>query len=384
MSEKKIVFINQASGYLTIDIINAFVKTNEFEQVALISGIIREQDIAIDSSVRWSKINLYDRRSAARKFFTWLTATFRIYFLLLTKYRKFEIFYITIPPFAYLLSLVLPNRFSVLIFDVYPDVLSIYGVKETNFLYRRWVKWNNLLFSKAYRIYTIAEGMKCLVAQYVNAERIHVIHNWSGLTNLVEEDKQKNPFIKENELEGKFIVQYSGNIGYTHNTEILLDIANVLVAEKDLVFVIIGRGEKFYSLQERIKDEKLQNCLILPFQPDHLINYSLGSADLGVVILDEKTAHVSIPSKIYNLQAVGVPLLCIASLDSEIARHVDKYQNGKCFTMDSVSEIASWIIEMKNNSGALEVIAKNSKNASKEFTIRNADNYAKKYITGEV
>src|SRR5687767_4634914 len=98
---RKIVFVNQASGYLTIDIVNGFADV--FEKVALISGVVRVQDIPLNEKVEWSKISVYNRGNPAKKFTSWIFGTFQIFFLLLFKYRKYEIFYFTIPPTAYLL-----------------------------------------------------------------------------------------------------------------------------------------------------------------------------------------------------------------------------------------------------------------------------------------
>ena len=66
VKDRKIVFINQATGYLTIDIVHAFVNSGHFTDVALIAGSIRVQDIPLDKRVFWSKISLYDRGNPRR------------------------------------------------------------------------------------------------------------------------------------------------------------------------------------------------------------------------------------------------------------------------------------------------------------------------------
>ena len=375
---RKIVFVNQAAGYLTIDIINAFCP--HFDKVALISGIIREQDVPLNKKVAWSKINLYNRGNPAKKFLSWAIATIRIFFLLLTKYRKYEIFYITIPPFPYLLSIFLPNRFSVLVFDVYPDVLKIYNIKDTHWFYRLWVKWNRKVFKKAHRIYTIVDGMANLLSSYINKDKIHVIHNWSGLTDIKPIAKSENYFLSALGLQGKFIVQYAGNIGFTHNVELLVEVANNLHAEQDIFFLIVGRGEKVDFVQSIIEKYELKNCKILPFQQDHLLNDLLASADLGVIILDERISQVSLPSKIYNLQNVGIPLLCLASNNSEIKKHVDLFQNGRCFKQDDIQGIAQFIKELKSNNEFHKEMSAKSKQAAILFTSENAKIYYDLYL----
>lgn len=377
---RKIVFINQATGYLTIDIVNEFAKSGEFEKVALVAGSIRLQDVPIAKTVKWSKIALYDRGSPRNKLLSWIKGTLQVFWLLLIRFRKYEIFYITIPPFAYLISLILPNRFSILIFDVYPDVLKIFNISENNLIYKLWTKLNNRLFNKAHRLYTIGDGMANLLEKYVSRHKIIIIPNWSGLTEVLEITKDKNKFIESQKITQKFIVQYSGNIGYTHNVEVLVELAQDMQSYTDIYFLIIGRGDKYNTIQHLLSKYQLKNCKLLPFQPDNTLNYTLSAADLGVVLLDEKTAHVSIPSKIYNLQKVGVPILGIADVKSELSRHLSRHKNGKCFSPNEWKSIKDYILFVKNNPSFHNELKINSREAAKYYTMENASKYFNTYL----
>ena len=180
--KRKIVFINQATGYLTIDIINAFAA--EFGQVALVAGSIRVQDIPLNPKVGWIKIAPYNRGNPAKKFFSWLWGTVQIFFLLLFRFRGYEVFYVTVPPTAYLLSLVLPQKFSVLVYDIYPDALRIFGIGESQWIYRLWQRWNRKVFLKAHTVFTLGNSMKNILTHYASEEKIREVNNWSGLVNI--------------------------------------------------------------------------------------------------------------------------------------------------------------------------------------------------------
>ena len=47
---------------------------------------------------------------------------------------------------------------------------------------------------------------------------------------------------------------YSGNIGYTHNVEYLIEVAKELKQEKEIQFLIIGEGKKKETLQTMVKE----------------------------------------------------------------------------------------------------------------------------------
>lgn len=373
-----IVFINQATGYLTIDIINEFAR--DYDHVGLIYGEIRVQDIELDKNVIKTKIVKKKRGSNFSRFSRWFIATVQIYFLLITKYRKFEIFYFTVPPFAYLLSLLLRRRFSLLMWDVYPYALKITGIKESNIIFRMWGKANQRIFRSAYRIFTIGNGLAKLISDYVSPERIEVIPIWSGITDYKPVSKKKNPFIINNNLDNKFIVQYSGNIGAGHNIESLLEAAKKTISDQDIIYLIIGRGLKLEKVKTLIEKNNLRNCMVLPFQPDDQIKYSISAADLSVVLIEDELAQVSIPSKVYNIMKVGSVILSISPDNSELGKTVMKYRNGRNFDKSDINNLVEFIIDMKQNPDKLLEYKKRSLAAANDFSIANAKKFLDSYL----
>ena len=123
--------------------------------------------------------------------------------------------------------------------------------------------------------------------------------------------KEQNPFVKEHHLENKFVVMYSGNIGYTHSVECLIEVAKNMQTDNDVKFLMIGEGKKKTDLVAQAEELNLRNITFLPLQDFNVLPYSLASADLGIITLDENVSRVSVPSKTFNLMAVGVPLLVI-------------------------------------------------------------------------
>ncbi len=375
---KKIVFVNQSTGYLTIDIINSFAK--HFDEVHLIYGNIRVQDVPLDPKVTYSRIVQKSRTSHLTRFLAWFVASVQVFFLLLFRFRKHEIYYVSLPPFAYLGSLFLGNKFSLLMFDVYPDVLKMIRIGPRNPVYWLWAMCNRRLFARAHRIYTIGDALADLMAQYAPREKIHVIPLWTGLANVQPIPKNENPFIREHGLVGKFVVQYSGNIGATHNIEILIEVAKSLRDHTDILFLIIGRGLKVPLVKQLIEKYQLENCKVLPFQPDEMIRYSIAAADISVVLIEDKIADVSIPSKVFNVMAVGSTVLSISPTNSEIDKLTKKHGLGANFEDGQVAEIGKHILHVKNSPELQKQYSENATLAAREYTSANADRYLEVYL----
>lgn len=370
----KIVFINQAAGYLTKDLVNVFAE--RFGSIALIAGEIFETGNDLNPKVRISKIGAYKKKNIFLRITSWLLATAQAIFLVNVKYRSYHLFLISNPPTLAFLPLFCKNRYSVLIYDVYPDGL-VAGrfISASSWVYKIWAERNRRFFLKAMNIFTLTEGMANTLTKYVNIERIKVIAPWSLFNSDHKIEKKNNRFIIKHNLEDYFLVMYSGNIGLGHRVDSLIEAAIILRNQKDIKFVIIGEGWNKQSVEELIEEYNLNNCLVLPFQPPEMFQYSLPAADIGVVSIATEGARVCAPSKTYNLINLEIPLLAITEQPSELANLIQKYDIGASFRFDQIMEMAEFILLVKEDKGLVNRYKKNLKECASIFTSANANKY---------
>lgn len=383
-SDRDIVVVNQAVNYLTIGVCNAFTK--HCECVSLITGSIHEQGEVLNDKVDVRYINGWVERPAWKKMMSYIIACWKIYWNILFRYRKSDVLFISIPPMAYLLSIILPNRCSVIVWDVYPDMFKITGMTEKNLLYKLWSALNKVAFKRMYKVFTIGNKLSDLVNQYVEREKIEIIYIWSIFQNDESVPKSKNPFVVEHNLQNKFIVQYSGNIGLSHNVEALVQIAEKMRDHSHILFQIIGRGPRMPFLKQLVEEKNLPNCMFLPFQSDEMFPFSLSAADIGVVILDSATSKGSVPSKSYNLMSFGIPSLYIASVESELFEYSRKFKHAECFEENELNKASEFIFKLSHDSELYSAYKKKALSASENFRRRNADVLVRKYFeqNGEV
>ena len=378
IKERKIIVVNQAVNYLTVDLCNAFHK--KFQTVALITGNIHEQERKLDKKIKITYITRWIASPFKKKLISNLKATFQIFWLLKTKYKDYEVFFVSVPPMGYLINLLVANRFSILIWDVFPEALKASGIKETNLIYRFWSYLNKKSFIKAYRFYTISEKMAELLSKYILLEEQLITPIWSIFQSNKEINREDNPFIKDHRLENKFIVQYSGNIGIAHKVELMIELVDKLKDQKDIIFQILGRGPRVAYLKKLVEEKNLSNCQFLPFQSDEMFPYSLSAADIGVVILDEISSKGSVPSKSYNLMSFGIPSLYIATKESELFNYSKKYKNAKCFVEEELDMAANFILDISTDMVLYNEYKKNALKAAQDFKLDNADKIVNYYI----
>ncbi|MGY6743332.1 MAG: glycosyltransferase family 4 protein [Cecembia sp.] len=378
IKDRKILIINQASNYLTIGFANAFFE--KFADVTLITGSIRVQGEELNPEIKVHYIHRWVERPMHKKLWSYMGALWKFFLLIRTQYGKHEVFFVSVPPMGYLLNLLLPNRFSMVIWDVYPDTFKITGMKASHPLYRTWAHLNKKSFIKAYRLFTIGDKMAELIEQYVVKEKILIQPIWSIFQENSRFPKVDNPFVKAHNLEGKFVVQYSGNIGLAHKVEVLVQLAEKMQVHQHILFQIIGRGPRKSVLEKIVEEKGLPNCQFLPFQSEEMFPYSLSAADLGVVILDEATAKGSVPSKSYNLMSYGLPALYIAGPDSELAAYADKYKHAACFKQEEMDKADEFILALSASDALWNKYSKNAEIAATYFRRDNADRFVEKYL----
>ena len=378
ITNRKVVVLNQAVNYLTVDLCNAFYK--RFDTVALITGNIHEQERVLDKGIEVTYITKWVASPMKKKLISNLKATAEMFWLLKTKYSDYEVFFLSVPPMGYLINIFLSNRFSMLIWDIFPDGLKISGIKESHPVYKIWASLNKRSFPKSYRFYTISDTMADLLGQYINKKEQLITPIWSVFQNKKRVLKEENIFIEEHKLQDKFIVQYSGNIGRSHKVELVVELAERMKEDKNIFFQIIGRGPRVEYLKNLVQEKKLINCQFLPFQADEMFLYSLSAADMGVVILDEISSKGSVPSKSYNLMSLGIPSLYIASDESELFNYAKKYQHAKCFTENKLDQVVTYILKMSSDKKTYNIYVQNNLKAAQDFKLDNADRIVELYL----
>jgi hypothetical protein len=354
-----------------IDLANAF--TEKGFSVTLITGRLVVRNHKLMDKVKVARIIKYDRKSNIRRMLTWSIAFVQILLLVIFKYRNSNLLLVTNPPLALFVPLFVRNRYSLLVFDVFPDAISELGVmKEKSLLIRVWGKLNRRIYKHADSIFVISEGMKELVVKYAGEHPINLIPLWSDNGFIKPINPKQNPFIIENKLSGKFIVMYSGNIGITQNPELLIDLAKLSVSRTDILFLIIGDGIMRRQIEDEIKNSALTNCILMPWQEPENIPFSLAASNLAVVSMGKLSSSISIPSKLYNFLSAGSPILGIASPDSELADIIQKLRVGKCFKPSEKLKMLAFIHSIADDSALYNKLTVNSLKAASHFTPENA------------
>jgi hypothetical protein len=368
---RQIVFVNQSSGYLMIDIVRSLAK--DYDEVVLLAGTINKRSRDLPDHVKVIPLTPYKRGSAFQRIYTWTLAFIKAWWVIATRYRHAELFLVSNPPFTLFLPRLVRNPYRLLLYDIYPDALKEYKVlSPDSWLYGLWARNNRIVFAGAKRIFTISEGMQTLVARYCDGQKTEIVPLWSEDPGSEHIQKEDNKFLLENGIGAKFVVMYSGNFGKTHPVELLIEVA-LRTSDPEILFVFIGGGAKYEAFREELKRRKLNNCLLLPWQSQDMLRYSIPAADLSFVLLGPEAENLSVPSKVFSLFNAGVPIIAISGRDSALGKMVRMHEAGVVYSGDEIEEVVAFIARIKEDSVARRTLAGNSRKAAEHYTPVNAE-----------
>ena len=278
-----------------------------------------------------------------------LLFTVRMFAALLVKLRRGDVA-LTVPapfmlPYAFAAAAKLKGARSVLIMhDLYPDVLIMAGLLKPRSLPARAMRGlNALMFRALDAVVIIGRDTEKLLLRYrgMTSDKIRFIPNWATLARGVRAVDPDNPYRRP--LSARFVVGLSGNLGFTHDPVIVFEAARLLRDDRDIHFLLSGWGVGFDQLRQMQSEAKLPNVTLVDRVEDDQLEAFLSAADVWIIPYRRNVAGVSVPSRFYNLLAIGRPVILVSEPDAEAALTVIEHDVGWVVEPGRADELAKTV-----------------------------------------
>jgi colanic acid biosynthesis glycosyl transferase WcaI len=207
-----------------------------------------------------------------------------------------------------------------------------------------------------------------LIAKGADAARVSVISNWVDTSEIRPEPKS-NAWAKAHDLEDRFVVMHSGNVGHAHNLDNLIRASTFLRDLDDLVIPVVGFGARYVALADLAERLEADRVRFLPYQPREVLHQSLAAADVHYVGLTKGLSGFVVPSRVYGILAAARPMIVAADADSETARIVLEVECGVLVPSDRPDLLAAAIRDARD--GLLDLERMGAR--GREYVEREAD-----------
>jgi len=235
-------------------------------------------------------------------------------------------------------------RSALIMHDLYPDVLVTAGLlKPASIAARAMRAANALMFRALDAVIVIGRDTERLLARYrgITPDKIRFIPNWATLTPGVRPIQSDNRYRRAQPA--RFVVGLSGNLGFTHDPVIVFEAARLLREDTDIHFLLSGWGIGFERLRQMQAEADLPNVSLADRVEDENLEEFLSAANLWLIPYRKNVAGVSVPSRFYNLLAVGRPVILVSEVDAEAAQTVSEHDLGWVVPPGDAGELVATI-----------------------------------------
>jgi len=247
--------------------------------------------------------------------------------------------------------------------DILPEAAVKLGLIRNPWVIRLFEGLEQFAYRTADAVSVISEGFTAnLVKKGVPHRKIRCIPNWVNTRFIRPLQREPNCFRDRHQLNGKFVVLYSGNIALTQDLETVIKAATRLQDIPEIQFVIVGEAKARQRLQQICEASHLSNVTLLPLEPRINLPEMLAAADVSLVVQKRHIVSFNMPSKFQVVLASGRPVMVSAPLQGMAAQAVAQSQGGMVLPPEQPEMLATaiqWLYENPKEAEAMGIQGRN-------------------------
>ncbi len=194
--------------------------------------------------------------------------------------------------------------------DLWPSFPIEMGAVKREWLKRRLYRLEKNLYQSANHIITLSPDMEdYVVNQGIAQEKVTTVLNGTDLEMAAAATPDRVEALrKQYQLQGKQVVLYAGTFGRANDIPSIMQAAERMAKQPDVVFVLAGGG--YYDAELKKLSVRLPNVVLMPPQPrpDVFTLFKLASLSL-ITFNDLPVLASNSPAKLYDSLACGTPVL---------------------------------------------------------------------------
>ncbi len=252
--------------------------------------------------------------------------------------------------------------------DLWPEFIVSMGVFKNPLLIRmaRWLE--KFLYARATHILVNSPAYAEYIQQKnVLAHKISYIPYGTDI-EMFSPQKSGQAIRDRYDLNDKFIVLYAGALGQANDIYTIINAANLLKNEPNILFVLFGDGKEKTNLINEAMRLGLTNIRFAGVTPKKEMPEVLAAADVCLAILqDVAMFRTTYPNKVFDYMAAGKATVLV--IDGVI-RHVIEEADGGVFVQPGdAAALAKTVLHLSQNPERLMEMGRNAR----EYLVQHLD-----------
>lgn len=260
------------------------------------------------------------------------------------------------------------------VLDQWPVSITTGGISKTSLPYKILTSWSKNAYNKADVITCSSKSFK---NYFINELGLSKDKQFIYMPSYAESLYDNCKTTKND----KFDLLFAGNIGPAQSVETIIEAANLLKDEKNIVFHLVGDGLSKNKCEELAKQYNLSNVI---FHGYHSVDkmrkyYELADAFL-ITMVDNEVVNSTLPAKVQSYMLAGKPI--IGAISGEVKNVIKEADCGLCCDSLDYVNLAK-IIKKAYKSNNIKKWSSNSynyykDNFEKDICISNLEDLLKK------
>jgi hypothetical protein len=252
--------------------------------------------------------------------------------------------------------------------DLWPASIVAVGAMKDSPVVRWLEKLELFLYRRAAAVVTVTDAFKRdLTRRGVVEDKIAVVMNGIECSRY-EPNVRDELLALQHDVKDKFVVGYIGTHGMAHALHRILDAAELLREQEDIVFLFVGGGAAREALVREAETRGLKNVRLVSRQPKEAMLKFLGLCDVALIHLkDDPLFESVIPSKIFEAMGMGLPIL-LALPEGEAAALVRNTGAGVVIPPERPERLAGAVLELHNQPALRERLSRAGQSVAPRYS----------------
>ncbi|MEO6065527.1 MAG: glycosyltransferase [Lysobacterales bacterium] len=233
----------------------------------------------------------------------------------------------------------------------------------------RLMRWcERIVLNRADQIVVLSAEMQLQLRQIGVTAPIEIMPIWVDTDHLRPAETVARASLK---------LLYSGNLGRKQGLEQVVALAEQLAARRpEIEIVVCGDGSQAKDLAIEIAVRQLDNVRLLALQPQERLSHALSAGDIHLVPQNPEAAAFAVPSKVFNIMAVGRPFVATALPGSVLWQLQQRSGAFLCVPPNEPSAFADAVLRLADDEPLRRELGRRGR-------IFIEENYAKPRILGQ-
>lgn len=165
---------------------------------------------------------------------------------------------------------------------------------------------------------------------YLDKSKFELFPNTVKINNNKPMRKEKKLKIREKYglKEQDIVAIYGGNFGRPQGLDFLVDIVKKYKNQKNIKFILIGRGTEKERIFSEIKNNNCKNVLMYDYIPRCDYEELTNACDIGLIFLDKRFTIPNYPSKTLSYFECSLPIMAAIDKNTDYSKLLEEEKCG--------------------------------------------------------